>query len=544
MIRIEELKKNYGKKIILNSVSYHFPVGERIALVGANGAGKSTLLNILCGLEELEAGKVLIPSSVRIGYLPQEPNHNPKSTVLEEAISGCLKLAKIQKELDEVLSKMETSYSEDVHKKYDRLETLWRESGGESLPSLAKSILVGLGFQTSEFEKNPKDLSGGWRMRLELTKVFLNDPDFLILDEPTNHLDLPSLIWVENYLQNFSGTLLFVSHDRDLLNKLSTITLHLTQGKLNFYKGNFDYFLNEREKRMELDTKSKERLQKRMAELERFVERFKAKASKAKQAQSRMKMLSKMRDLESEVDVETSPEEIVFHFRPPPQSGKEIINMKNLSIGYNPKKALAKNVNLKIFRGQKIAVIGANGIGKSTLLKTISGVVSPLEGEFEFGHNVMKGYFAQDQLDYFDEKKTLLENLLDISPMITERQARKTMGSFLFKGDDAFKKVGFLSGGEKSRLGLAALLLQDANFLILDEPTNHLDMSSCEMLAQALEEYEGSVFFVSHDRIFINEVCTHIFAMTPDGRSALFQGNLEDFSHLAEISGFPNILGK
>lgn len=542
MIRLEKLKKSYGKKIILNDVSYHFPQAERIALVGANGAGKSTLLNMICSLEEHDSGDIIIPSTLKFGYLPQEPNPKPKSSVLEEALSGAKKITHVKEQLDLILHKMEVDYSEDVHKKYEKLEEEFTELGGHTITSKAKGILLGLGFLANQFEQNPLELSGGWRMRLELAKVFLNEPDFLILDEPTNHLDLPSLIWVESYLQSFKGTLLFVSHDRNLLNKLATITLHLTNGKLNFYKGNFDYFLDEREKRIELDAKAIERLHKRMAQLERFVERFKAKASKAKQAQSRMKMLSKMRDFENEIEQDVDPEEIMFSFRTPPPCGKEILSINNLSIGYTKEKILAQNINQKIYRGQKIAIIGANGIGKSTLLKTISDIITPLHGSYEYGHNVVKGYFAQDQMDYFDGEKTVLENLLDVSMKVTEKQARNLLGNFLFKGDDAYKPVSVLSGGEKSRLGLAALLLKEANFLILDEPTNHLDMSSCEMLGNALDEYEGTVLFVSHDRIFIDTVCTHIFAMTPDGKSALFEGKLDDFEHLASISGFPNIL--
>ena len=540
MIRLEKLKKNYGSKVILNEVSYHFPQGERIALVGANGAGKSTLLNMICSLEEADSGEILMPSTLKFGYLPQEPNATPKSNVLEEALSGAKKLLQVKEKIDIILHKMETEYSEDVHKKYEKLEEQFTELGGHTITSKAKGILLGLGFLPWQFEQNPLDLSGGWRMRLELAKVFLNDPDFLILDEPTNHLDLPSLIWVETYLQSFKGTLLFVSHDRNLLNKLSTITLHLTNGQLNFYKGNFDYFLDEREKRIELDAKSIERLHKRMAQLEKFVERFKAKASKAKQAQSRMKMLSKMRDFESGFIIDSDPEEIMFSFRTPTPCGKEVLSINHMDIGYE--KVLAKNVHQKIHRGQKIAIIGANGIGKSTLLKTISEIIDPLDGSYEYGHNVIKGYFAQDQMDYFNGDETCLENLLNVSMKVTEKQARTLLGNFLFKGDDAYKPVHVLSGGEKSRLGLAALLLKEANFLILDEPTNHLDMSSCEMLANALDEYEGTVLFVSHDRIFIDAVCTHIFAMTPDGKSALFQGKLDDFEHLASISGFPNIL--
>ncbi|MES2614163.1 MAG: ABC-F family ATP-binding cassette domain-containing protein, partial [Bdellovibrionota bacterium] len=341
MIRLEKIKKSYGKKIILDEASYHFPQGERIALVGANGTGKSTLLNMMCSLEDHDSGEIIIPSTLKFGYLPQEPNPSPKFTVLEEALAGAKSISVVKEQLDIILHKMEVSYSEEVHKKYDKLEEKFTELGGHTITAKAKGILLGLGFQATQFEQNPMELSGGWRMRLELAKVFLNDPDFLILDEPTNHLDLPSLIWVENYLQSFKGTLLFVSHDRNLLNKLSTITLHLTNGRLNFYKGNFDYFLDEREKRIELDAKSIERLHKRMAQLEKFVERFKAKASKAKQAQSRMKMLAKMRDFENEIVLDTDAEEIVFSFRPPTLCGKEVLSINNLTIGYDTATPLA-----------------------------------------------------------------------------------------------------------------------------------------------------------------------------------------------------------
>jgi len=540
MIRIENLSKAYGKKVLFQNSSYHFPDGERVALVGPNGAGKSTLLNIICAIEEADSGQILKPAKVNLGYLPQEPNSNPKPTILEECVDGALKLKELKRQLDDILVEMETNYNEEVHKKFEKIEDAFREAGGYALEARAKGILVGLGFLGSQLNKHPKQLSGGWRMRLELARVFLNDPDFLVLDEPTNHLDLPSLIWVEKFLQSFKGTLLFVSHDRALLNRLSTITLHLFNGKFTPYKGNFDSFLEQREQRLELETAAYERHKKRADEIQRFVDRFKAKASKAKQAQSRMKMLDRMKELEGSFDIDDSVDEISFTLPKVTASGKEVLKIEAMSIGYNS--ILSKDIKLNVLRGQKIAIIGPNGIGKSTFLKTIASKINAINGGFELGHNVSLAFFAQDQLDILDEKKTILDNVMGISDDVGEKRARNLLGSFLFRGDDVFKNVGVLSGGEKSRVGLACLLLQQANFLLLDEPTNHLDMSSAEILASAIEEYEGTVLFVSHDRSFIDSICTHVFAMTNDGRFALFEGKLDDYERLAPLSGFPDIL--
>lgn len=540
MIKIENLSKSFGEKKILQNASYHFPLKQRIALVGANGAGKSTLLNILCNLDKADSGQVVVPNKLVIGYLPQEPNPNPQNTVVEECLSGAHALSKMKLQMDAYLNQIDVEYDEKVFKKFETLEAEYRHQGGYALEARSKGLLVGLGFSHAALEQNPKSLSGGWRMRLELAKLFLNDPDFLILDEPTNHLDLPSLVWVEQYLQSFEGTLLFVSHDRSLLNRLSTITLHLDSGKLNFYKGNFDSFLEQREKKQELDAATRERFLKRKQEIERFIEKFKAKASKAKQAQSRVKMLARMQDLEGDSDPETMIQKISFSLPIAHKSGREVFTAESLSIGYQ--KPLFQDLNLKVFRGQKVAVIGANGIGKSTLLKTIAGHLAQLEGDFQLGHQVNLAYFAQDQLDIFNPKMSVLENILQFAPRIAERTARSLLGNFAFSGDDVHKPFHVLSGGEKSRVGLCSLLLQGANFIILDEPTNHLDMSTAEILAQALDDYEGTALFVSHDRTFIDEVCTHVFVMTKDGKFEMFEGNIADYQRLAEVSGFPNIL--
>lgn len=533
MIKIENLSKSFGKKRIVSNASFHFPEHERLALVGPNGIGKSTLLNILCGLESQDSGQVIIPNKTVLGYLPQEPNPNPKDTVLLEALSGAVKLYQMQLQIDAYLKQLEENYDEDVLRKFENLEAQFRHSDGYALESRAKGILVGLGFKHDDFEKDPRLLSGGWRMRLEFTKIFLNDPDFLILDEPTNHLDLPSLIWVEDYLKSFHGTLLFVSHDKSLLNRLSTMILNIENGKLVSYRGNFDSFLDQREQKLEIQEATKERFLKRKQEISRFIERFGAKASKATQAQSRVKMLVRM---EEEFSNQFEPEEIFkrINLALPMhnKSGKDVLTTHNLSIGYT--KPLFQKLNLKLIRGQKVAVVGANGIGKSTLLKTISNYIPPLQGSVELGYQVNLAYFAQDQLDIFDPKETILMNLMNQNLHLSEHAARRALGSFLFSGDDVYKPFGVLSGGEKSRVGLCSLLQQGANFLLLDEPTNHLDLTSIEVLSNGLSLFEGTILFVSHDRNFINGLCTHVFAMHEDGSHFLIHGNVDEYQQILE----------
>jgi ATP-binding cassette subfamily F protein 3 len=540
MIYLQNLSKRYGGKHLLSNVTYHFPEGEHIALVGANGVGKTTLLDMITGLEEWDDGQIIKTANLKLGYLPQEPNPSPLPTILEECMQGASWLYALQTKRDTILQQMETSYSEELFYEYEKIEAAYLQQGGYALESEAKKFLHGLGFSAAQFDENPKSLSGGWRMRLELARLLLNKPNFLILDEPTNHLDLPSMIWLEDYLKTFEGTILFVSHDQDLLNRLSSFTLHLQGGNLTPYKGNFDSFLEQRELNQMQNAAEAKNIQNRYAHIEKFVERFRAKASKASQVRSRLKMMERLKALENNIQQEESLEEISLELKVQEPSGRQVLTLKEASIGYN--KPLSKGLNLKIERGQKVAIIGANGIGKSTLLKSIMGHLPFLQGELTLGHNVQVSYFAQDQLDFLELKATVLENVLASNSTVSEREARSLLGGFLFQKDDVFKKVSVLSGGEKSRVGLCCLLMQKGNFLILDEPTNHLDMSSASILAQALSGFDGSLLFVSHNRSFINQVATHIFAMTASGRSRLFEGQLDDYETLAAKAGFPNVL--
>jgi len=541
MIKMQNLSKSYGNKVLFQDISYHFPVGKRLALVGSNGAGKSTLLSLITGQLEADHGQVIIPKNLEIGFLPQEPNPDPKHTVLEEAMHGPGKLQRLKLEYETALSQMTHAWSPEAQKKLDDKELAWIRAGGPGLEANAKAVLKGLGFSHEFMGKQPKSLSGGWRMRLELAKIFINEPDFLILDEPTNHLDLPSLIWVENWLVNFPGTLLFVSHDRELLNRLGQVTLHLAARTLTPYAGNFDYFLDLREKRLEQNSRAAENLRKRRESLEEFVNKYGAKASKAAQARSKSKLIGRLKDLEDEFENPDEELTVGFHFPMAPNSGREILRVEKLSIGYD--RVLASDIGFLMEKNQKIAIIGTNGIGKSTLLKTLAQRLAAISGQFHYGLHVIPSYFAQDQLEMFNPDQTVLSNILaQADADFGEKDLRSILGAFLFRGEEVKKAFKVLSGGEKSRLGLASLLTKKSNLLLLDEPTNHLDMASATMLSQALDQYSGSALFVSHDREFINSVATHIFVMLPDGRSRLFAGNLSDYESLAELQGFPNVL--
>jgi ATP-binding cassette subfamily F protein 3 len=546
MLRLEDLTKAYGDRVLLAGVSYHFPAGERLALVGANGAGKTTLLNILCGVAPADSGRVTAPAKLKIGYLPQKPNPEPEPTVLAECVAGARELVRLKQTMATTLAKAtegagDKDGDEALHR-YEEAETAFRLAGGYSAEARATSIMKGLGFRDEDVHKDPKTLSGGWRMRLELGRLFMSEPDFLVLDEPTNHLDLPSLVWVEQYLQSYRGTLLFVSHDRALLNRLATITLHLHRGQLTPYTGNFDAFLDARERRLEQEQAQADQLRRRREEMERFVERFGAKASKASQARSRMKMIARLRDLEADLGPGSGDDDgsLAIQVPEPPKTPRVVVTVEHGAIGYGAT-TLARGLELVVERGFKVAIIGANGIGKSTLLKTLAGVVAPLAGSFAIADGVAVAYCAQDQGETLDPKATVLENALK-SADLSEKQARQLLGAFLFRGDDVYKRTSVLSGGEASRLGLAGALAKRAGLLLLDEPTNHLDMASVEALAASLGDYTGTAVFVSHDRGFIDSVATHVFAMLPDGRSRLFEGKLDDYERLAAASGFPNIL--
>ncbi len=540
MIRLENLYKSYPNKIIAENINFQFPDGEKIGLIGDNGAGKSTLFKMICGEEEADSGQVIMPQKSLVGFLPQEPNPAPKASVVEECESGAERLANLQKTMAEALLQLEESSSPETIAAYEKAESSFRRAGGYQLTAEAHRILRGLGFDEEMLNKSPLELSGGWRMRLELAKIFIKAPDFLLLDEPTNHLDLPSLVWVENYLKKFSGTVILISHDKSLLNRLSTSIAHLDRGTLTSYPGNFDQFQRLRSEREEHKQARFDQIERRQKELSSFVERFGAKATKAKQAQSRVKMIEKLEKEKDSFASEKASSSIRFKLPSPPTSARILFECEGLAIGYGDKK-LSENLSIHLEKGQKIAIIGANGIGKSTLLKTICQMIPALSGKIDIDDKTKLAYFSQDQSTQLDHNADILANIMSHSD-IGEKEARQILGSFLFSGEDVFKTVRVLSGGEKNRVGLARVLSQKANLIILDEPTNHLDMNSIDALTNALSQYEGSLIFVSHNRDFIDNVATHVLAMLKDGRSFLSEGKLEDYRRMAEKAGFPDVL--
>lgn len=508
MLNLENITKSFGSRKIIRQCSYVIPENTILALIGPNGTGKTTLLKMICGQEPLDEGRIIPKKDKVIGYLPQEPNPTPQDTILKECCAGNAFIFDLQHNLAKLEEELGSNYSEEVLEAFENAERLYRESGGYSFENDVKKVLLGLGFNQEQFDKSPLILSGGQRMRLEMGRLLVRNVDLLILDEPTNHLDLPSIEWLEEYLQEFKGTVLFVSHDEAVLNQLPDRILALEGGFLKEYVGNYDDYLEQKTEIEENREKNKKNIEKKIKQLSKFVDRFKAKASLAKQAQNKLKTIDKLNHQIQELGPGIIEPEVNIKMAISQQSSKNVLSFDG-AIGYAHNVLLPK-VSVSITRGQKIAMIGANGLGKSTLIKSIMGEIEPISGKIEFGQNVTIGYYAQEQTKNLDENKSVIENMKQVNPGIAENKLLRLLGSFLFKKDDIHKPVRVLSGGEKSRLSLASMLAQDLNFLILDEPTNHLDIISSQILANALKEFEGTVLFVSHNRTFIDSAATYL----------------------------------
>ena len=495
MIYLQNLNKQFGPKIILKDVNFHLRPGERVGLVGENGTGKTTLFRIIMKTESSDSGKVIFRKGAQAATLEQELNAY-NGSVLERVISGNISLRTIRQEMDKLEQKMcSEPTSETTTSHYGKLQHQFEQLNGYELEPRACAILSGLGFSDEKIKKPLNEFSGGWRMRVEMARLLLQNPDILLLDEPTNHFDLKSVEWLEGFLKNYDGSLLLISHDRRFLNNLVTRIAELDQGILTTYSGNYNDFERlKKEREAQLVSESVNQ-QKRISEIERFIERFRAKNTKATQVQSRIKMLNKMERIETMTDTKT----VGFRFPQPVRTGRISMELEKIDKSYGDN-IVYRNFSIRIERGWKVALVGENGAGKSTLMKLLAGVISHDGGQIQSGHNVTRAYYAQHQSDALDPQKTVLESMDELSHNLLRTQMRTILGSFLFSGDDVNKKVSVLSGGERSRLSLARMLASPSSLLLLDEPTNHFDMRSCEVLSAALADYEGPLGIISHDR--------------------------------------------
>ncbi|BDD09172.1 ABC transporter ATP-binding protein [Fulvitalea axinellae] len=508
MISINNLSYYIGGRAIYDAASLHIKPKDRIGLVGKNGAGKSTLLRIIEGEYSPDGGSVSRGKDCTIGFLNQDLlSYQSDESILVVAMQAFEEANKIQKEIETTLAEMELGYDEKKLNRLTLLQERYEALGGYSLQSKAEEVLEGIGFSTEALQRPLKTFSGGWRMRVMLAKLLLSEPSLLMLDEPTNHLDLPSIQWVENYIKSYNGAVIVVSHDQEFLNNTTTSIVEVDGGKLVQYSGNYSFYLKEKAERLEIQQNAFENQQAKLKQTERFIERFRSKATKAKQVQSRVKSLEKMDMIEEAYEEKTS---VNFSFGFSTESGRFVSTIKDVSKSFGPIKVL-KNASAQIEKGDKIALIGANGKGKSTLLRIIDGS-EPLDaGESSLGHNVIPGFYAQHQLEALHTENEIIDELKTAGSGKTEQELRDILGGFLFRGDDIYKKIKVLSGGEKSRVALAKTLLTESNFLLLDEPTNHLDIRSVDILINALNQYQGSFITVSHDRRFIGAVANKIW---------------------------------
>jgi ATP-binding cassette, subfamily F, member 3 len=524
MLRLEHISKIYPTGEVLKDVNWEVKVGDRIGLVGVNGAGKSTQLKIIIGEVEPTSGEIIRPSSLHIAYLNQEFEVDPSRTVNEEFWTVFKEANHVQLSLAQVQRDMETATPEELDKlinKLDKLQRQFEALDGYGLDARIGKILPEMGFQIEDGERLVSAFSGGWQMRMGLGKILLQEPDLLLLDEPTNHLDLETIEWLEGYLKKLTTPMVIVSHDREFLDRLCTQIVETERGVSSTYLGNYSSYLQQKAENQAAQMNAFERQQKELEKQQAFVEKFRASATRSTQAKSREKLLDKIERIEAPTG---SVRTLHFQFPPAPRSGREVVIIKDLTHTYDDK-ILFLGANLIVERGDRIAFVAPNGAGKSTLLRLITGMEAPSEGIAKLGdHNVIPGYFEQNQAEALDLNKTVMETIHDEVPTWTNEEVRTILGRFLFSGDTVFKNVSALSGGEKARLALAKMLLRPANLLILDEPTNHLDIPAKEMLEDALKNYEGSVIVVSHDRYFVSQIANKIVEIR-DGEFRVYLGD-------------------
>ncbi|MCH7411672.1 ABC-F family ATP-binding cassette domain-containing protein [Belliella sp. DSM 111904] len=524
MLSINNLSYFIGGRGLYENASLHIKPKDKIGLVGLNGTGKSTLLKLINGDYQPSAGDIQKAKDCTIGFLNQDLlSYQSEDSILDVALEAFQATLKLQEEIDAVLKQMETDYSDQVIDRLAKLQDQFEANEGYTIKAKAEEVLEGIGFQTADLNRPLKTFSGGWRMRVMLAKLLLEKPSLLMLDEPTNHLDLPSIQWVENYLKTYEGAVIVVSHDQEFLDNCIEKTVEVSHGGLTLYSGNYSFYKEEKKERMEIQQNAYENQQQMIKQTERFIERFRAKATKSNQVQSRVKALERLDRVNEVVDDNIA---VNFKFKFSQQSGRDVVTLDQVSKAYGDL-VILKNSTARIERGDKIALIGANGKGKSTVLRIIDGT-EKVEGSRTEGYNVIKSFFAQHQLEALNVNNEILQEMNQAGSSKTEQELRNVLGCFLFTNEDVFKKIKVLSGGEKSRVALAKTLISEANFLLLDEPTNHLDMQSVNILIQALEQYEGTFITVSHDRHFIRGVANKIWYIE-DQEIKEYPGTYEEF---------------
>jgi ATP-binding cassette subfamily F protein 3 len=524
MIQIEEAGKSFGGQIVFCDLTWHITRGQRVGLVGPNGAGKTTLCRILTNEMEVDSGQVRRAKSTTIGYLPQELVAAGDGTVLGHLLAGFPELQRLEEGMEVLaheMAEVENEASEDLMERYGDLQHQYEVLGGYHLEARAKAILGGLNFVPDDFHTPLSNLSGGWRMRVALGRLLLQSPDLLLLDEPTNHLDLESLQWLEDFLAAYEGTVVIISHDRYFLNRVVDRIAELELGRFSLYVGDYDDYQAQKLVRQEQLVAAQKSQAEQIEKMERFIRKFRYKATKARQVQSRIKQLDKI----ERVEVIRAPKRIHFRLPQPGRSGTVVGELRKVHKAYGDR-AVYRGVDFRLLRGDRIALVGPNGAGKSTILKIIAGVLSFEAGERILGHNATVHYYAQHQLDALNPQNSVLEELASVADPEMQPRLRGILGAFLFSGDSVEKPVAVLSGGEKSRLALAKMLLRPANLLCLDEPTNHLDVTAREILEEALDQFEGTMLFISHDRYFINRIATKVVEVR-DGRLAEYAGDYD-----------------
>ncbi len=537
MIEIKNISLSFGPRAIFSGVNAVVNKGDRIGLVGRNGAGKSTLLKLLCGLESADSGKILKPKYATAGYLPQESIVAGTRKLFEEAESAFSDVASLRAKMaaaDDAIASGDVNSQEyaDAVAEMGEISRRLEFAEESKVRSRVETVLMGLGFSMQDMGRKCREFSGGWQMRIALAKLLLTEPTLLMLDEPTNHLDIESVAWLEDYLKSYSGAIMVVSHDRAFLDSLTNRTFHVGGGRLEVYAGNYGFFLRESEARERQMAQAAENQRRALEKNERFIERFRYKSSKAAQVQSRIKALEKVERIEV---VRDSPREIAFRFPEPARCGQVVLEVSNVCKSFGNLKVL-DGVSFKIERGERVALVGVNGAGKSTLAKIIAGELEADAGEARLGLNVCMSYFAQHQSAQLNPCNDVITEASASAPMERKKEVRGLLGAFLFSGDDVFKGVGVLSGGEKNRLALAKMLLRDFNFLVLDEPTNHLDMESKGVLQKALSAYRGTYLIVSHDRAFLDPIVGRVLELSPSGLRS-FPGNLSDYVERIKSEG-------